>query len=210
MADQLARYAILPLVGWASGINVYLTTAILGIGARAGWLELPAGLDPLKNPLVIALAVILYAVEFVADKVPYVDSLWDSFHTFIRPAAAGTMGYMAANQGGVLAGTVLALLTGSIALDTHAVKATTRLAINTSPEPVSNIAASIAEHSFVVFILWFFAKHPILAVLIVLALFIASFVVIRFLWRVALAVLRAIFRREKPAAYSELKSPQKT
>lgn len=183
MLESLSSYAILPLIGWTSGINLYLTAAIVGIGGRAGWLSLPAGMEPLKNPFLIALAVILYAVEFVADKIPYVDSLWDSFHTFIRPTAAAAIGFLAGTEHGPLIQTTLALVTGTIALDLHAVKSSSRLLINTSPEPFSNIAASVAEDSAVVFMFWFFIKHPVLALcLLVLTLFL-TFLILRALWR---------------------------
>jgi len=199
MPPAIGQYAILPLIGWASGVDLYLTAALVGIGGRAGWLSLPQGLDPLKNPLLIGLAILLYAVEFVADKVPYVDSLWDSFHTFIRPVAAGTMGYMAGLDGGPVMQTGLALMTGTMALDTHAVKASSRLLINTSPEPFSNIAASITEDSAVIFMFWFFIRHPYWTLAIIAVTLVLTFFILRALWRFVVK----LFRRpslEKPTA----------
>ncbi len=190
MPPAIGQYAILPLIGWASGVDLYLTVALVGIGGRAGWLSLPQGLDGLKNPLVIGLAVILYAIEFVADKIPYVDSLWDSFHTFIRPTAAGLMGYMAGTQNGPVVQSVLALLTGTIALDLHAVKASSRLLINTSPEPFSNIAASITEDSVVVFMFWFFVKHPFLSLALIALTLVLTFFILRALWRFVMKLFR--------------------
>ncbi len=190
MVQAAGAYLLLPLIGWASGVNVYMTTALVGIGGRMGWLTLPQGLDPLKHPLVIGLAVLLYAVEFVADKIPYFDSLWDSFHTFIRPAAAGAMGYMAGLENGPLVQTGLALMTGTIALDLHAVKASSRLLINTSPEPFSNIAASFAEDSAVAFMFWFFVKHPFWSLAIIIVTVILSFFILRALWGFVLKIFR--------------------
>jgi len=188
----LSELLILVLAGWTSGISVYLTAAILGIGSRAGWVELPGALKTLDHPLLIGLAVLLYAVEFIADKVPFVDSAWDSVHTFIRPAAAGMGGYLAGSEMGPLVQTGLAMMTGTIALDAHAVKASTRLAINTSPEPFSNIAASVAEDSFVVFLFWFFVQHPILACLAVAVLLVLSYFILRLLWKFVRGVFRLL------------------
>ena len=195
--SELANYAILLLVGWTSGISIYLTVAILGISARAGWIDLPGGLATLSHPFIIGLAIILYLIEFVADKVPYVDSMWDSAHTFIRPVGAAMAGYMAGNQNGPMTQTVLALVTGTIALDSHALKASSRLAINTSPEPFSNIAASIAEHSFVFFLFWFFIKHPVLACLLIFLLIVLSFFILKMLWKFVRMVFTRIFGMTK-------------
>ena len=199
--SELARYAILLLVGWASGISVYLTVVILGISSRAGWIELPGGLETLSHPLIIGLAVILYLIEFIADKVPYVDSMWDSVHTLIRPAGAAMAGYLAGTENGPTVQMVLALLTGTIALDAHAVKASARLAINTSPEPFSNVAASIFEHAFVIFLFWFFVKHPFIACSIVVLLIIGSFYLLRLLWR----FVKSLFTGRKPLPPAAIK-----
>lgn len=196
MPAVLGEYLIVLIAGWSSGISVYLTTAILGISDRAGWISLPGGMDTLSNWLIIVTACLLFAVEFVADKVPYVDSAWDSVHTFIRPAGAAAMGYLAGTELGPIAQTFFALTTGTIALDMHAVKASTRLAINTSPEPFSNIGASIAEHSFVFFVYWFFIKHPVLAAMLIIAVLVIGFLILRALWR----FVRRLFRRPQSAS----------
>ncbi len=167
MTAALGQYMVLLVSGLTSGISLYLTIAILGISGRMGWIDLPNGLEVLQHPIVIAAAILVYVVEFVADKVPFVDSTWDAVHTFIRPLGASGLGFLAGSEQGAAAQAALAILTGAIALDSHAVKSSTRLAINTSPEPFSNIATSLAEHSFVFFIFWFFIKHPILACLLV-------------------------------------------
>ena len=105
----------------------------LGIAQRMDWIELPGNLEVLSHPLIIGVAIFLYAVEFVADKIPYVDSVWDSVHTFIRPIASAVLGYAAMADAGSVMQVLIAILTGSIAMDSHLTKATTRLAINSSP-----------------------------------------------------------------------------
>lgn len=154
---------------WASGMNLYLTIAGLGIAHNANLIVLPGNLETISNPIVIGIAVILYAIEFVADKVPYVDSAWDSVHTFIRPAGGMALGYLAMADVGPAVQVPVALLTGSVALDSHLTKATSRAAINTSPEPVSNSVASVTEDVTVAGVIFLICKHPIIATIVVIA-----------------------------------------
>ncbi len=188
----LTGQAVILLAGWTSGISVYLTVALLGISGRAGWVDLPGGLQVLSNPVIIGLALFVYAIEFVADKVPYVDSVWDSAHTFIRPLGAAGIGYLAGSENGPLVQTAYAILTGAIALDMHAVKATSRLAINTSPEPFSNIAVSLAEDAAVITLFWLFIKHPFIAVAVILLTLVSTFFFLRMMWR----FVRKLFRHK--------------
>jgi len=152
---------------WASGINLYLTTAGLGIAHRMGWVTLPGNMESLANPLVIGVALLIYAVEFFADKIPYVDSAWDGIHTFIRPAGGMALGYMAMADVGPAIQYPVALLTGSIALDSHLTKATSRAAINTSPEPISNSVASVTEDVSVLGAMYLIINHPVVATVLV-------------------------------------------
>ena len=154
---------------WTSGINLYATIAVLGIANLAELVHLPANLQVLSHPVVIAVACTMYVIEFFADKIPYVDSGWDVLHTFIRvPAgailAARTLGDMnpALELAALLAG-------GSIALAAHGMKATTRLAINASPEPFSNWAASITEDVAVLGSIWLIFNHPIVMMILVVS-----------------------------------------
>jgi len=156
---------------WTSGINLYATVAALGIAGRSEMIQLPPQLQVLTHPAVIVIACIMYAIEFFADKVPYVDSGWDVVHTFIRvPAgailAAKSLGDMnpALELAALLAG-------GTVALAAHGTKATLRLAINTSPEPFSNWAASFTEDVAVLGSIWMVFNHPIL-----MLIFVVSFV----------------------------------
>jgi len=163
--DQLeqitALIALTMGVGWASGINLYATILMLGVLSNMGHMELPAGLEVVGDPLVLMAAGFMYCVEFFADKIPGVDTGWDTLHTFIRiPAgaalAAGAVGDM--NEAVVIAA---ALVGGSLAASSHALKAGTRVMINTSPEPVSNWAASFTEDIAVLAGLWAALNHPV-------------------------------------------------
>ncbi|WP_372599751.1 DUF4126 domain-containing protein [Amphritea sp.] len=174
--DQLeqitALIALTMGVGWASGINLYATILMLGLMANMGHLQLPAGLDIVADPMVLMAAGFMYCVEFFADKIPGVDTGWDALHTFIRiPAgaalAAGAVGDM--NEAVIVAA---ALVGGSLSATSHALKAGGRVMINTSPEPVTNWTASVAEDLAVFGGLWAALNHPV-AFLIALVLFIA-------------------------------------
>jgi hypothetical protein len=154
---------------WTSGINLYATVAALGLAGRSEMIQLPPELQVLTHPAVIAVACIMYVIEFFADKVPYVDSGWDVLHTFIRvPAgailAAKSLGDMnpALELAALLAG-------GSVAFAAHGTKATLRLAINTSPEPFSNWAASVAEDVAVLGSIWMVFNHPIVMLILVVS-----------------------------------------
>jgi len=209
--QAVQQYASVALIGWASGLNLYLAVALAGICGRAGWIPLPGELKVIEHPLIIGIAVLLYAVEFVADKVPYVDSFWDSFHTIIRPAAAAGMGYMAGSELGPVAQTVLSMGAGTFALNMHAVKASSRLAINTSPEPFSNITASLAEDSAVFGMFWFFIQHPWLALALIIVILILSYFLLRLLWKFVKKLFKAVFglgRKTTPATIAaDIKNP---
>ncbi len=172
--DQMNSLALLLGGSWASGINLYLTTAGLGIANRAGWVDLPGQMESLSHPLVIAGALVLYSIEFFADKIPVVDSAWDSVHTFIRPLGGVAMGYLATTEMGPVLQYPVALLTGTIALDAHLTKATSRVAINTSPEPFTNSVASVTEDVSVAGILYLVMQHPIIASITVIAFIVIS------------------------------------
>lgn len=159
---------------WASGVNLYLTTAGLGFAHRMGWVSLPGSMESLSNPLVIGVALLFFAVEFFADKIPFVDSAWDSVHTFIRPAGAMVLGYMAMSGTTPALQYPVALLTGLIALDSHLIKATSRVAINASPEPVTNIIASTTEDISVLGAIYLIIKHPVVASFLVILFLIFS------------------------------------
>ena len=151
----------LPLVfssGWASGVNAYLVVLVLGIADRVGDVaEIP---DVLGRWDVLAVAGFLFVMEFVADKIPYVDSGWDVVSTAIRPTVGAVIGVLIAGDADTLEQAVAGVVGGGTALLSHLVKAGSRLAINSSPEPVSNVMASIAEDVTVLAVVWFAIDHP--------------------------------------------------
>src|SRR5918995_3151833 len=135
---------------FAAGINLYATVAILGLASRYGWVSLPDQFRVFDNDLVIGAALVLYVVEFVADKVPWVDSMWDAVHSVIRPVGGALIAVATLGDASPAVEGLAALLGGTLAAGSHFTKAGTRVAANTSPEPFSNWALSIAEDLFVV------------------------------------------------------------
>lgn len=163
---------VLPFA-FGAGINLYATVAVVGLAARAHVLTLPGQFAGFDSPWVIGIALALYLVEFVADKVPWVDTAWDAVHTVVRPlggalVAMGAVGVVPPEwQVGA------ALLGGSVALTTHLTKAGTRAVVNASPEPFSNWVLSLAEDAFVVALTWVAVEHPVFAALVAAGLLLA-------------------------------------
>ena len=173
---------------FASGLNLYATVATLGLLHWFDVIQLPPSMQGVAHPVVLGLAILLYLVEFVADKIPYVDNTWDVIHTFIRPPAAAVLAYGAVGDvWGIGAG----LLAGGVALTSHTAKATARVAINTSPEPLTNSIASVVEDGLAIFLVWMAATHPYITVAVVLVLVAVSIYV---LVRLA-SFFRSLFRR---------------
>jgi hypothetical protein len=163
---------------FASGLNVYLTIAAAGIFQRLGIVQLPEALQVLAHPVVLGVAVVLFLIEFIADKIPYVDTAWDAVHTFIRPPAAAVLSYSAFGHVPEEWKVGAALLAGGVALTSHGAKATTRAAANTSPEPVSNWTLSVLEDGLAVFLTWMAATHPVITAAFVVVLVIIAVLVI--------------------------------
>ncbi|MCA3240402.1 MAG: DUF4126 domain-containing protein [Rubrivivax sp.] len=189
---QLA--ALAAALGWASGVRLYAVVFITGAAGYLGWLPLPAGLQILQNPLVLAGAFVLFVVEFVADKIPAVDTLWDVVHTFIRIPAGAALAASALGADHATWAVLAALAGGTLAATAHTAKATTRAAANTSPEPVSNWLLSLAGDAAVPTMLWLAVAHPVvfwpvLALAVVLAV-VLIVVFFRF--------LRALLKRFMP------------
>lgn len=173
--------------GFSSGLNLYATIATLGLLQRFGIIHLPGSLQALSNPWVLGIAIALYGIEFVADKIPYVDSIWDAIHTVIRPPAAALLAYSASGGAPGEWRWAAALLAGGVALTSHGTKASVRAAANTSPEPFSNWALSLGEDAVAVWLTWMATVHAaativISVVLIGLAVFLL-FHLFRFLRR---------------------------
>ena len=158
--------------GWASGINVYGTILVTGLLGRYGDVEgIP---DVLERNEILIPAAALFAIEFVADKIPYVDNVWDAVHTAIRPTLAAVLGALIAGEANDLGEAVAAVLGGTTALASHAAKASLRLAVNASPEPVSNIVLSLAEDTVVVAVLLLAVDHPWWALAVAVTLLVGS------------------------------------
>ena len=174
---------LLPLVvtsGWASGVNSYLVVLVLGIAGRLGVDGVPV---VLTRTDVLVVAGVLYGMEFVADKIPYVDSSWDAISTAIRPTVGAVIALMLTGDVSTLQQATYAVLGGGTALASHMVKASIRLAVNTSPEPVTNTAASVFEDLTVVGVLLLVVMHPWLALTVCLVLLVAGVTLVLFLVR---------------------------
>jgi len=165
--SPLATLALALGTGFSSGLNLYATVATLGLLQRFGVVHLPQSMQQVAHPWIIGIAVALYLVEFFADKIPYVDTLWDSIHTFIRPPAAALLAYASAGGAAPEWRWGAALLAASVALTSHGTKASARAAVNLSPEPFSNWALSFGEDLLAVWLTWFASAHPVATIVIV-------------------------------------------
>ena len=159
--DTTQLFAIAAALGWASGLRLYSVVFLTGLAGHLGWVVLPSGLQVLQQPVLLWASGAMLSVEFLADKVPWVDSLWDSVHTFIRIPAGAALAYGVFGGDQAAWATVAALLGGTLAATAHTAKATTRAAANTSPEPFSNIALSLAGDALVPGMLWLSWEHPV-------------------------------------------------
>jgi hypothetical protein len=175
-------------LAFASGLNLYATVAVLGLCSRYGLVTLPPQFRAFDNPLVIGFALALYLVEFVADKIPWFDSLWDAVHTIVRPVGGAFVAVTALGHASPAATTLAAVVGGSVAMTTHLTKAGTRAAANTSPEPFSNWLLSFGEDILAVGISYAALQHPILALTIAVALLL---IIVAF----ATVLIRALRRR---------------
>jgi hypothetical protein len=167
----------------AAGVNLYATVAILGLAARYGWVQLPEQFTIFDNEWIIGLAGALYVVEFVADKIPWVDSLWDSVHTLIRPVGGALIAV--ASMGDMSPGmqAVIAILGGSVAASAHVTKAGTRVAANASPEPFSNWILSFLGDGFVIGIAVIALKFPLIALAVSVTILVLIVLIARKVWK---------------------------
>jgi len=191
----------------ASGLSLYGAVFVSGLAIRLGWIHLAPGwsaLSVLADPVVLGVAGVLFAVEFLADKIPVIDSLWDAVHTFIRPIGGALLASRALGELSPVAEVLALLLLGGATLATHAAKATTRLAVNTSPEPVSNVLVSLTENGLVAGVVWLALAHPLVALGVGLAVVIISVTLTVWLARRAISALRGMARgradRPRPVA----------
>jgi Domain of unknown function (DUF4126) len=167
----------------AAGVNLYATVAVLGLASRYGWVQLPEQFGAFNNPWIIGIAAALYLVEFVADKIPWVDSLWDSVHTVIRPIGGALIAVAALGRASPFIQALTALVGATVAAGGHVTKAGARVAINTSPEPFTNWIASLLEDIFVVGLSLLTLKFPILSLVVCAFILVAIVVLARRIWQ---------------------------
>ena len=187
---NFSSHEILAMVvgaSFAAGLNVYATVATLGLIARAGWVQMPPALHPVENWWVIGAALALFAIEFVADKIPAFDLIWNALQTFVRVPVAALLGWAATAQLSPQAQMLSAALAGMIAMAAHGGKFAVRAAVTPSPEPISNAALSVGEDVAAIGLTWFATTHPYIAAAIALVLVVFTILAIRL-------VIRAIRR----------------
>jgi len=191
--DLLQTLGLALGAGFSSGLNLYATIATLGLLQRFGIIHLPGALQVLSHPWVLGIAIALYAIEFLADKIPYVDSVWDVIHTLIRPPAAALLAYGATVAAPPEWRLGAALLAGGVALTSHGTKASARAAVNTSPEPFSNWILSLGEDALAVWLTWMAAVHPTATIIVVALLMVLAAFLLFHLFRFLRRALQQLF-----------------
>jgi hypothetical protein len=174
LTQHLPEIAVAAALAWASGLRLYLVLLAAGLAGRYGGVDLPVHLEVLESPLVLGAAGFMVLSEFVADKVPWLDSLWDAIHTFIRIPAGAALAAAVFGDSGQAVTLAAAILGGTLAASSHFAKAGSRALINTSPEPVSNVAASLTEDALAIGGLWIAFHYPLLFVALLLAFLAAA------------------------------------
>lgn len=189
--DTAQLIAIAAALGWASGMRLYLVVFLTGIAGWFGWVELPQGLKVLQHPAMLGASGFMLFVEFFADKIPGVDTLWDLAHTVVRIPAGAALAASVFGADQATWAMAAALMGGTLAATSHVAKATTRAAANTSPEPFSNVGLSLLGDAFVPAALWLSWTHPlVLAIVLAIALIVAIMLIVMFA-----RFLRALARR---------------
>jgi hypothetical protein len=186
--------ALVVAASFAAGLNIYATVLTLGILARTQWVALPPGLESLGHTWVLIVCAIMFAIEFVADKIPAFDMIWNALHTVVRVPIAGLVAYHASSQLSPQMQVMATALGAAIALAAHSSKTAVRAAVTPSPEPVSNIALSMTEDALAVGLTWFATHHPVMAASMALLLLAIAILAARALLRAIQRPLRRIFR----------------
>jgi len=190
--DTPQLLALAAALGWASGVRLYAAVFLAGASGYMGWFQLPEGLQILQSPVLLAASFSMFVVEFFADKIPWIDSVWDTVHTVIRIPAGAALAAGALGTNAEVMTWVAALLGGTLAATSHSAKLTTRAAVNTTPEPFSNIAVSLFEDGFVFFMLWLSAAHPDIFAVVLTITVVLSIVLIVILVKFLRVVVRRI------------------
>jgi Domain of unknown function (DUF4126) len=180
---------------FTAGINLYATVAVLGLASRYGWVALPSQFRVFDNDVVIAVAVAMYVIEFVADKVPWFDSVWDAVHTFIRPVGGAVIAVATLGDASPAVQGLVALLGGTVAASTHVTKAGTRALANTSPEPFSNWILSLTGDAVVLGIGFLALQYPLVA----LGVAVVLLVLVLWFFAVLVRAARRYLSRRRPA-----------
>lgn len=199
--DLAGLLALAAGLGWAAGLRLYTVIFVVGMAGRLGWIVLPPGLHLLEHPWVVGAAGLMLTIEFFADKIPLLDSVWDTVHTFIRIPAGAALAAMVFGGQGIEWQTAMAIMGGTLAAGTHFTKAGARAMINASPEPFSNVAASFSEDIVVISGLWLMFVHPWLMLALLLVLVIATVWLLPKLWRGIAGLIRG-FSLPRPTAGS--------
>ena len=166
-----------------SGVNLYATVAILGLATRFQWVTLPPQYEVFASDWVIGAALLLYAIEFIADKIPWIDSIWDSVHTFVRPVGGALVAIATLGEASPTLEVIMGLVGGTIAAGSHFTKASTRVAVNASPEPFSNWALSFFEDAFVLGLGLLALKFPVAAFVVTVLILLAIVLALRWMIR---------------------------
>ena len=190
--------ALAAVLGFASGVRLYAVLLIVGLAGFAGWVQLPPGLQVLAHPALLVVAGIMFTAEFFADKIPAVDTLWDAVHTFIRIPAGAALAAGALGADSATWTVIAARAGGTLAATSHFTKASARAAVNTSPEPVSNLVVSTSEDLMIGGLLWLVLKFPLIAAGVVLVLVLIAAWVLPKLFR----FVRRVFLRRGDASPS--------
>lgn len=190
--DLAGLLALAAGLGWAAGLRLYTVIFVVGMAGRLGWIVLPPGLQLLEHPWVLGAAGLMLMIEFFADKIPLLDSVWDTVHTFIRIPAGAALAAMVFGGQGIEWQTAMAIMGGTLAAGTHFTKAGARAMINASPEPFSNVAASFSEDIVVISGLWLMFAHPWLMLALLLLLVIATAWLLPKLWRGIAGFIRGL------------------
>jgi Domain of unknown function (DUF4126) len=181
--DTTQLIALAGALGWASGVRLYLVTLLTGLAGFMGWIALPQGLSLLAHPVLLGASGFMVLVEFFADKIPGLDSLWDVVHSVIRIPAGAALAAGVFGADSTVMGLAAAIVGGGLAATSFSAKATSRAAINTSPEPFSNIGASLVEDVAVPAGLWMAVAHPVVFVCLLAVVLVCSVLLIRMCWR---------------------------
>jgi len=185
--------ALVVAASFAAGLNIYATVLTLGLLARTQWVALPPGLDSLGHTWVLVVCAVMFAIEFVADKIPGFDMIWNGLHTVVRVPVAALVAYHASSQLSPQMQVLATALGAAVALAAHSSKTAVRAAVTPSPEPISNIALSTTEDAFAVGLTWFATHHPMIAAAIALIFLVAAVLAARALLRAIQRPLRKLF-----------------